>query len=66
MYICLCKGIGETEFCEIVTQHRACLQAMKCAMGLDEACCGRCDEKLEDLIRIVSPCLSGDVSRRKQ
>jgi bacterioferritin-associated ferredoxin len=64
MYICLCKGIGETEFCNILARHRACPQAVKCAMGLDESCCGRCAATVEDLIRHASSCLSGDVVLR--
>lgn len=66
MYICPCKGIGKVAFCEVVARHRACPQAVKCAMGLDESCCGRCDETMEDLIRDVSPCLIGDISRGKR
>lgn len=53
MYICLCKGIREAEFCELLTRHRACPQAVKCAMGLDASCCGRCEANLDEMIREV-------------
>lgn len=65
MYICLCKGIAEAEFWEIVSQHRGCPQAVKCAMELDESCCGRCNETVAYLIRDVSNCLIVDGSKEK-
>ena len=60
MYICLCKGIKEDEFCEIVVRHQRCPKAVKSAMGLDESCCGRCERKLESMIRQVSASLLND------
>lgn len=60
MYICLCKGTKVDEFYEIVVRHQGCPQAVKCAMGLDESCCGRCEGKLESMIHHVSGCLLND------
>jgi bacterioferritin-associated ferredoxin len=60
MYICLCKGIKEDGFCEIVARHRGCPQAVKSAMALDESCCGRCERKLESMIHHVSASLLND------
>jgi bacterioferritin-associated ferredoxin len=60
MYICLCKGIKEGEFCEIVARHQRCPKAVKSAMGLDESCCGRCEGKLEAMIHHVSEYLLSD------
>ncbi len=60
MYICLCKGIKEDKFCEIVAQHRGAPQAVKSAMGLDESRCGRCEGKLELMIHHVSASLLKD------
>lgn len=50
MYICLCKGIRESEFEEIVSRHEGDAQCVQRSMGLDESCCGRCEANLEDLI----------------
>jgi bacterioferritin-associated ferredoxin len=60
MYICLCKGIKVDEFCAIVARHRGCPHAVKSAMALDESCCGRCEGKLESMIRHVSESLVND------
>ncbi len=50
MYICLCKGISEAQFDEIIDQHQGCLRRIAKTMGLDESCCGRCEELLPELI----------------
>lgn len=50
MYVCLCKGIRETEFQDIVLQHSGSLEAVKQAMGLDDSCCGMCEAQIDDLI----------------
>ena len=60
MYICLCEGIKEDGFCEIVVRHRGCPQAVKLAMGLDESCCSCCERKLETMIHYVSASLLND------
>ncbi len=48
------------DFSEIVARHQNCPQAAKSAMGLDESCCGRCERKLESMIRQVSASLLND------
>ncbi len=55
MYICLCKGITETEFLDIATRHTGSWEAVKCEIGLDESCCGRCEAQMEELIKEVVP-----------
>lgn len=57
MYICLCKGIREADFSEMLLRHPACPAAVKRAMGLDESCCGRCEGSLDAVIRSFSGCL---------
>jgi bacterioferritin-associated ferredoxin len=37
-----------------------CPHAVKSAMRLDESCCGRCERKLESMIRHVSASLLSD------
>lgn len=54
MFICVCKGIREAEFCTLALCHSACPEAMKQAMGLDDSCCGRCEANLETMMQEVS------------
>ena len=56
MYVCLCKGIREAEFCALASCHGTCPKSMKQAMGLDDACCGRCEANLETLIQSIAGC----------
>lgn len=51
MYICLCKGIRETEFEGIVIRNGGYADRVKQTMGLDEQCCGRCETNLEEMIQ---------------
>jgi bacterioferritin-associated ferredoxin len=55
MYICLCKGLTESDVqraCESGIESGDCLIKQ---MGWDdEDCCGRCANKVEDLISIGS------------
>mgnify|MGYP001608768928 CR=1 FL=1 len=53
MYVCLCKGIREAEFQDMVTRHSGSLEAVKHAMGLDEFCCGKCAAQIDGLINDV-------------
>ncbi len=53
MFICLCKGITESEFSALASRHGACPEAMQQALGLDDACCGRCEANLETMIQHV-------------
>jgi bacterioferritin-associated ferredoxin len=51
VYICLCKGIREAEFEDIIVQTAGCAKRVQQAMGLDESCCGRCEENLDQIIQ---------------
>lgn len=53
MFICLCKGIRESEFSDLALRHGTCPEAMKQAMGLDDSCCGRCEADLETMIERI-------------
>jgi len=66
MSICLCRGITVAQFCEIIERHCGCPLAVKCAMEMDESCCGRCETALEDLIREMSACSRDDSSREEE
>ncbi|RMH37667.1 MAG: hypothetical protein D6690_02515 [Nitrospirae bacterium] len=50
MYVCLCKGITESEFLQLVSVHQGTLSAIAQSMGLDDSCCGRCQERLPELL----------------
>lgn len=56
MFICVCKGIRESEFSSLASCHAHCPEAMKQAMGLDDSCCGRCEANLETMMQEVSGC----------
>ena len=51
MFLCLCRGIRDWEFNNLVTRHGTCPIAVARAMGLDENCCGRCEANMEEMIR---------------
>jgi len=53
MFICLCKGIKESEFSTLASHHGTCPEAMKQAMGLDDSCCGRCEADLETMLQRI-------------
>lgn len=53
MYVCLCKGITETELWDMVARHAGSWEGVKRELGLDESCCGRCEAQMEDLIKDV-------------
>lgn len=53
MFICICKGIKESEFFTLASRHGVCPDAMKQAMGLDDSCCGRCEANLETMIERI-------------
>ena len=53
MFICLCKGIKESEFSTLASRHGTCPEAMKQAMGLDDSCCGRCEADLETMLQRI-------------
>lgn len=51
MYVCLCKGITESEFQRIVERHRGSFEGIKQEMGLEDSCCGRCEDHMRELIQ---------------
>jgi bacterioferritin-associated ferredoxin len=57
MYVCLCKGVREAEFQDLVTRYAGSLEAISHAMELDKSCCGKCEAQIDDLI--------GDVIRMR-
>lgn len=55
MYVCLCKGITESDLCRAVPCGSADPNALIKVLGLDdEACCGRCVENVDELVALAS------------
>jgi bacterioferritin-associated ferredoxin len=50
MYICLCRGITEAQFQDMVARQAGSCEGVKREMGLDETCCGCGDAQVEELI----------------
>jgi len=51
MYICLCRGITEAQFQDMVARQAGSCERVKREMGLDDTCCGRCEAQMEELIK---------------
>ncbi len=56
MYICLCKGITESDLQKFAENAQSPEPAtLGAAFGLtDEECCGRCAENLSDLVALAT------------
>lgn len=57
MYVCLCRGVTESQLQEMIARQSGSCEAVKRAMGLDETCCcGRCEAQIEELItQLLAP-----------
>jgi len=54
MYVCLCKGITESDLRRVDPSGEATLDTLITVLGLDdEDCCGRCMEKIDELTALV-------------
>ena len=54
MYVCLCKGVTESEVRRVACSGTTTAEALIVALGLkDEECCGRCAEDIEDLVALA-------------
>lgn len=61
MYVCLCKGLTESDIRRIgqsIPVSSECLQEQLLErLGLDdEECCGRCTRNIHELVAIASNC----------
>ncbi len=55
MYVCLCKGITESDVLKLGRAGVACPDALAATLGIDEeGCCGRCAKKIEDLAALAA------------
>ncbi len=55
MYVCLCKGLTESDVRQVAQDGRVCPETLKTCLGLeDDDCCGRCAKNIQELIAIAS------------
>lgn len=64
MYICLCKGLTESEIRKAALEADLNVTLLIQALGLDDTdCCGRCARNIEGVVSVVScplPCHTTD------
>lgn len=54
MYICLCRGVRESDVCELGRAGLVCPEALASTLGLDqEGCCGRCFKSIGKLAALA-------------
>jgi bacterioferritin-associated ferredoxin len=54
MYVCLCKGITESDVKQCGRNGCVTPQALVCRLGIDaDDCCGRCLTNLEEIVALA-------------
>lgn len=57
MYVCLCKGLTESDVQRIAQSGTVDPDSLTATLGLeDEDCCGRCVRNICQLVAIASNC----------
>ena len=55
MYVCLCKGLTESDVQQAALTGKVCPDYLKTCFGLeDEDCCGRCAKNIHELVAIAN------------
>lgn len=55
MYVCLCKGLTESDVQEAARGGKVCPDTLKMCFGLeDEDCCGRCAKNIHQIVEIAT------------
>jgi bacterioferritin-associated ferredoxin len=55
MYVCLCKGLTESDVQQAARHGKVCPDTLKTCFGLeDEDCCGRCAKNIHELVAIAN------------
>ena len=63
MYVCLCKGISESQVRELGQAGICSADALASVLGLEEEeVCGRCLQDIEALVAIAANNLAGTIS----
>lgn len=59
MYVCLCKGLTESDVQQAARHGKVCPDTLKTCFGLeDEDCCGRCAKNIHELVAIANSSLT--------
>ena len=55
MYVCICKGITESDVQGLGQRGITCPRALASSLGIDDKdnCCGRCIGKVQDFVTIA-------------
>ncbi len=55
MYICVCKGIKESDVRSLGRQGITCPKLLASTLGIDnkDSCCGRCIKNVSNLVEIA-------------
>jgi bacterioferritin-associated ferredoxin len=55
MYVCLCKGLTESDVQQAARAGKVCPETLKTCFGLeDEDCCGRCANNIHELVAVAN------------
>lgn len=56
MYVCICKGIRESDVHELGRSGITCPKAIASSLGIDDKdnCCGRCLKKVCNFVKIAA------------
>jgi len=56
MFVCVCKGIKESEVRELGQAGVTCPKALACSLGLDDEdnCCGRCLNNIGKFVKMAT------------
>jgi bacterioferritin-associated ferredoxin len=69
MYICLCKGLTESDVRKVAMETALNPEALIQRLGLDETdCCGRCARNIESFAAMTScplPCHTTEPSQKR-
>jgi bacterioferritin-associated ferredoxin len=56
MYLCLCKGLTESDVQRLCHKNAQCPDAVVKTLGLeDDECCGRCARNIHEFLAFTAP-----------
>jgi len=56
MFVCVCKGIKESDVRELGQAGMTCPKALASTLGIDDEdnCCGRCINNIDDFVNMAT------------
>jgi bacterioferritin-associated ferredoxin len=56
MYVCICKGIRESDVLELGRSGVTCPKAIASSLGIDDKnnCCGRCIKRVSHFVKMAA------------